>query len=62
MLLDGIHKYLLDEVSHFHLRSLLRHVGLHLRVRVIDDGQEHVLHRKTLNRFSCVLRDTLRKR
>lgn len=43
-----IHQYLFDEVSHFHLRPLLRHVGLHLRVRVVDDGQEHVLHRDTL--------------
>lgn len=39
-------QYLLNEVSHFHLRSLLGHVSLHLRVRVIDDGQEHVLHRQ----------------
>ena len=39
-------QYLLDEVHHLHLRPLLGHVGLHLRVGVIDDGQEHVLTRK----------------
>lgn len=36
-------EYLLDEISHFHLRSLLQHISLHLGVGVIDDGQEHVL-------------------
>lgn len=40
-------QYLLDEVSHFHLWPLLGHVGLHLRIGVIDDGQEHVLYRRT---------------
>lgn len=35
--------YLLDEVAHLHVTPLLRHVRLHLGVRVIDDGQEHVL-------------------
>lgn len=39
-------QYLLNEVSHFHLRPLLGHVSLYLGVCVIDDGQEHVLHRK----------------
>lgn len=46
-------QYLLDEVSHFHLRPLLRHVGLHLRVRVVDDGQEHVLYRNKINGYVC---------
>lgn len=35
---------LLNEISHFHLRPLLRHVGLHLRIGVVDDGKEHVLY------------------
>lgn len=39
-------QYLLNKVSHFHLGPLLGHVSLHLRVCVIDDGQEHVLFRK----------------
>lgn len=40
-------QYLLNEVRHLHLRPLLGHVRLHLGVGVIDDGQEHVLQRKT---------------
>lgn len=36
-------QYLPYEVSHFHLRPLLGHVSLHLRVCVINDRQEHVL-------------------
>ena len=44
-------QYLLNEISHFHLRPLLGHVSLHLRVCVIDDGQEHVLHRQR----KCIL-------
>lgn len=39
-------QYLLDEVGHFHLRPVLGHVRLHLRVRIINDGQEHVLHKQ----------------
>jgi len=47
-------QYLLKEISHFHLRPLLGHVGLHLRVCVIDDGKEHVLYRKDENGCFCV--------
>lgn len=46
-------QYLLNEVTHFHLRPLLGHVSLHLRVCVIDDGQEHVLYRENEKRCSC---------
>lgn len=42
--------YLLNEISHFHLRTLLRHVGLHLRIGVVDDGEEHVLSGKKVKR------------
>lgn len=38
-------KYLLNEICHFHLRPLLGHVSLHLRVCVINNSQEHVLYR-----------------
>lgn len=50
-------QYLLDEVGHFHLRPVLGHVRLHLRVRIINDGQEHVLHkqRDSLTRVQVVL-------
>ena len=33
---------LLDVVSHFELVRLVRQFGLHLRVAVVDDGEEHV--------------------
>lgn len=47
-------QYLFNEISHFHLSPLLGHVGLHLRVCVINDGQEHVLYRQDEKRCSCV--------
>lgn len=34
--------YSLEVVCHFKLILLVSHVTLHLRVCVIDDGQEHV--------------------
>lgn len=34
--------YSLEVVSHLKLVLLVGHVTLHLRVRVVDDGQEHV--------------------
>lgn len=39
---SGCCSYLLEVVSHLKLALLLADVCLHLRVCVVDDGQEHV--------------------
>lgn len=50
--INDVAQYLLNEVSHFHLRPLLGHISLHLRVCIIDDCQEHVLCSIKIKRVS----------